>query len=452
MLSQSVEGNYLVLPECGKIQIYNFNADGSIELTKKFRSLYGIFRPPLKYTLKDRGPPILPKTQVVKFQGTKDIDTNFMIFRRIDGIPNAESSITNEGIALHPYNNRNGNALFTKIDWEGSQDIQIVNFYFFQPGDSMLRLGYDANHLDVTQYRCNHGSVIFPNFGYIYVQVFSTSNVPTMKLTATAIANVNEPPFKKLGKVCLSFTECCKLFSISIAENINEITHITVPDIQWQFISNLIAKTYDEITSRPIPLSPLTRLVTNWEVRSNGYNDMQSVVSTTNRKRSTSSPRYSSASLYENGVLREQNVCAALQDGNNIFYSALQPILPNNSLPDPLCGQKYTAINTRKAFAIFSFVFEPPLPDTYNIYVSVFHRLSDMNYPSYTFYTSESDRDNKRNPVNGFLDITGYVNETPITIYFDSVGVLVLELNIYSQMDMTGPPRVASKLAIHYTS
>lgn len=305
--------------------------------------------------MKDRGPPILPQTQTVKFQGTKDIDTNFLVFRRMDGVPDQESAITNEGIALHPYSNRNGNALFTKIDWEGSQDIEIVKFYFFRPGDSMLRLGYDAKNLNISEYRCNQGSVIFPNFGYIYVQVFSTSDNPTMKLTATAITNTNEPSFKKLGKICISFQECCKLFSIQVAENIDEITHVTVPDIQWQFISNLVAETYDEITALPIPLSPFVCQVTNWEIRSNGYNDMQSIVSTTNPKRSTSYPRYSSALLYENGVLREQNVCAALQDGNNVFYSALQPV-SNNSLPDPICQQKYTAVNTRKAFAVFSFV------------------------------------------------------------------------------------------------
>lgn len=42
-----VDGNFLILPGCGKIEIYSFESNGSMKFTKKFCSLYGIFRTPL---------------------------------------------------------------------------------------------------------------------------------------------------------------------------------------------------------------------------------------------------------------------------------------------------------------------------------------------------------------------------------------------------------------------
>src|SRR5437868_6500053 len=120
----SVINDKLCFPNCCE-KIYTLNPDGSIVFTKTFLPLWTAFEPREPLTVNP--PPFkskyfLPQTRVVNFSGVRDPLTGFTVFKRTDGVPNINSAIMNEGLALNQYV-KGVEKLDFLLEWQGSKEI-----------------------------------------------------------------------------------------------------------------------------------------------------------------------------------------------------------------------------------------------------------------------------------------------------------------------------------------
>lgn len=450
-MSIIVEDNYLVVRDrCGEVckkKIFDLLVDGSIDLTKSFLPLWTLYQPRSNhhfFTVDPMYPNfvIFPTVNPVNFEGKlilesggfedspKGSNTSFVNFLRIDGRPTRTSAVTNEGLALQMYVNKDGEKPDYLIEWEASENVKWVLLYFLINAGNSLVLRVDrCNRL--SRYCGNKGKATFSQAGYMYMKCISTSDDFSVKLRVTAV----EPPRHqslvqfKPGKLCLSLCACSQREKIHVASNINILgnKYETIPAPQWETVFNLVDETISEITTHPIPLAPIIR-----PLREVDYNI--SLLASTSRMTGDGGTRDVSffrsflrtvepiLVVTRDGVSKEFVVPQAIQDNSTalqgVFYDGVSP------------GDVITVIPAALTFTV-TFTIQGGTLNNYHTQYQFQNRIDGI-FNSMIFYNSEEDRAANRNPQT-ILDISQNTSNTVTrTVYFKSLPDVSLYATLFT--------------------
>lgn len=189
-----------------------------------------------------------PSKNELKFFAVSDPSSGFLNLKRTFGVPDNDSIIVNEGIALSSYYSGNGYRPGLEIEWKTSSEICL---YFLFSGNNFLTLSSDLDKR-VTKYKGKRKTRIVPSASYLYFY----SPVPVE--TEIIIRGISYP-FQSIltepGKVCIE-TICQKQqrFFENVEEGGGMIRRIPFPE--WKDVFWYIQKFYKE-RQKPIPLAPL---------------------------------------------------------------------------------------------------------------------------------------------------------------------------------------------------